>query len=628
VKKRGVKVVKRILGLVALGLMLAVPVAAQTISAGDYTANPGDIVKVQITADAGIKGVAGMQILLDFSSVTPAGGPALTVTSENDVDWGIIPHTRQSFIAINLNKPGQINVGVVGDKSGDGPGTLLTIPLQVPANAVPGSVYALNLIDPAVNDADGKIIPTTAVGGKITIAGGTQPPPPATADISAGTYTAKPGDVVPVLITASANVKGVAGMQILLQFGNIGTVTSENDVDWGIIPHTRQSFIAINLNKPGEINVGVVGDQSGNGPGTLLTVPIKLNADLAPGTYPLTLVDPALNDADGKILTGLTVANGSITVQGGPPPTPKVAQVNIATPASTTLKVGDTVTLTATAVDSTGATVPNQTFTWTSDTPAVATVDATGKVTAVAPGTAKITAAVGTVVSAPVTLTVQAVQPPPSGAATISVATDPATPVKPGDVVKILINVDANAKNVAGAQVVVNFGALGAVTSQDDVTFGVIPQTRSSFIAINLNTPGEANIGVVGDQAGNGPGTLLTIPIKVAADAQPGDYPINLTLATLNDPDGKNLQTTVVNGKVTVQAGPPPSQGLGDNSGDLNADGKLTVDDVQAAILLAFQATPDPAQVKIADVNKDGKLSLADLRIILRRSLGLPDAGA
>jgi len=32
--------------------------------------------------------------------------------------------------------------------------------------------------------------------------------------------------------------------------------------------------------------------------------------------------------------------------------------------------------------------------------------------------------------------------------------------------------------------------------------------------------------------------------------------------------------------------------------------------------------------VKIADVNKDGKLSLADLRIILRRSLGLPDAGA
>jgi len=761
-----VKVVKKVLGLVALGLLLAVPVFAQTVSVGEYTANPGDTVNVEVKVDDKVTNVAGAQVLLDFSSVTPAGGPALAVTSEADVKYGVIP--AGGFIAVNLGVAGQANIGVVAMNGGNGPGTLLTIPLKVPANAAPGAVYALNLVTADLNDPGGNVLSVTKVGGKITIAGAAPPPPPAAgADIQVGSYEAKAGDVVNVEVKVSDKVKNVAGAQVLLKFGDIGAVTAEADVKYGVIPAggfiavnlgvageanigivatsggngpgtlltipiklkadlaageypltlatadlndptgtvltgltlgngkitvagvapppppppaagadiqvgsyeakagdvvnvevkvsdkvknvagaqvllkfgdigavTAEAdvkygvipaggFIAVNLGVAGEANIGIVATSGGNGPGTLLTIPIKLKADLAAGEYPLTLATADLNDPTGTVLTGLTLGNGKITVAGvAPPPAPKLAKVEVTAP-TTTLKVGETVTLTAKALDETGAEMPGQTFTWASSDTAVATVDATGKVTAVAAGKADITAAVGDVKSAPVTITVEAVAPPPVAGAAITVATDPATPVKPGDVVNILINVNEGAKNVAGAQVVVNFGALGAVTAEADIKYGVIP--AGGFVAANLATPGEANIGIVATSGGNGPGTLLTIPIKVAADAKAGDYPINITLASLNDPAGTDIPVTVTGGKVTVTEIVVPPVAV---PGDLTGDGKLMVDDVQAAILLAFQAAPDPAKVKIVDVNGDGKLSLADLRIMLRRSLGLPDAGA
>jgi len=510
----------------------------------------------------------------------------------------------------------------VAMNGGNGPGTLLTIPLKVPADAAPGAVYALNLVTADLNDPGGNVLSVTKVGGKITIAGAAPPPPPAAgADIQVGSYEAKAGDVVNVEVTVSDKVKNVAGAQVLLKFGDIGAVTAEADVKYGVIP--AGGFIAVNLGVAGEANIGIVATSGGNGPGTLLTIPIKLKADLAAGEYPLTLATADLNDPTGTVLTGLTLGNGKITVAGvAPPPPPKLAKVEVTAP-TTTLKVGETVTLTAKALDETGAEMPGQTFTWASSDTAVATVDATGKVTAVAAGKADITAAVGDVKSAPVTITVEAVAPPPVAGAAITVATDPATPVKPGDVVNILINVNEGAKNVAGAQVVVNFGALGAVTAEADIKYGVIP--AGGFVAANLATPGEANIGIVATSGGNGPGTLLTIPIKVAADAKAGDYPINITLASLNDPAGTDIPVTVTGGKVTVTEIVVPPVAV---PGDLTGDGKLMVDDVQAAILLAFQPTPDPEKVKIVDVNGDGKLSLADLRIMLRRSLGLPDAGA
>ncbi|HVZ77821.1 MAG TPA: Ig-like domain-containing protein [Gemmatimonadaceae bacterium] len=75
-------------------------------------------------------------------------------------------------------------------------------------------------------------------------------------------------------------------------------------------------------------------------------------------------------------------------------PTPQVAKVTVTAP-STSVKVGDSVRATATALDAHGTTVTGVTVTWSSSAQGVATVDANGTVHALQGGDTKISAVVG-----------------------------------------------------------------------------------------------------------------------------------------------------------------------------------------------------------------------------------------
>jgi parallel beta-helix repeat protein len=81
---------------------------------------------------------------------------------------------------------------------------------------------------------------------------------------------------------------------------------------------------------------------------------------------------------------------GSVTVTVTPPP---VASV-VVTPGSVTLPLNATAQLTATPYDATGHALTGRTVTWTSSADALARISATGLVTAVATGGAKITATI------------------------------------------------------------------------------------------------------------------------------------------------------------------------------------------------------------------------------------------
>jgi chitinase len=122
------------------------------------------------------------------------------------------------------------------------------------------------------------------------------------------------------------------------------------------------------------------------GDGTVLAV--------APGTSVITAT------SEGK--------TGSATITVGASP---VAYVRVALGTST-LAVGGTTQATATAQDAGGGTLVGRSITWTSATPAVATVSQTGVVTAVSAGTSAITAT-SEGKSGSATVTVSAVAPPP-----------------------------------------------------------------------------------------------------------------------------------------------------------------------------------------------------------------------
>lgn len=90
-------------------------------------------------------------------------------------------------------------------------------------------------------------------------------------------------------------------------------------------------------------------------------------------------------------------SNGSGTTSSTGP----LATITVSPTPSANLLVGATQQFTPTAKDSNGNTLTGVTFTWTSTVTSVATVNSTGLVTAVAPGSTFIVASVGSIISTP-----------------------------------------------------------------------------------------------------------------------------------------------------------------------------------------------------------------------------------
>ncbi|MDQ6828947.1 MAG: DNA/RNA non-specific endonuclease, partial [Gemmatimonadota bacterium] len=162
------------------------------------------------------------------------------------------------------------------------------------------------------------------------------------------------------------------------------------------------------------------------------------------------------------------------------PPGP-VVTVNV-TPSPASVAIGATKQLTATGLDDQGHTSPT-TFTWESSMPAVATVDATGKVTGMALGTTTITATSANSVAGSTTLTVTEA----NGVASISIA----------------INTPASAP--------VNFTKPAFATVRDANNVVISPPPTLTWSSSN---PAIATVDALGYITGVAPGSVT---IKAAA---------------------------------------------------------------------------------------------------------------
>lgn len=109
---------------------------------------------------------------------------------------------------------------------------------------------------------------------------------------------------------------------------------------------------------------------------------------------PQTVV-PAASRRPWAVLTALALAVTACSSDGtGPDPIPVAAVVITAVPTGPVL-IGATIQLAATAVDATGGTVANATFTWQTSDPLLAGVSSGGLVTVLGAGPVTITAAAG-----------------------------------------------------------------------------------------------------------------------------------------------------------------------------------------------------------------------------------------
>lgn len=221
----------------------------------------------------------------------------------------------------------------------------------------------------------------------------------------------------------------IAGWQVVLYNGNGGASYNTQTLS-GILPATCGDRGVVVLNYP--VNGIQNGDPDGlalvDAGGTVIEF-LSYEGIFAATNGPavgMTSTDIGVREAGTEAL-GLSLQRNGSNVWSAPaastfgscndndvtPPPPTVVSVTVA-PAAATIVQGGAQTFTATALDAASQPIAGVVFTWSSSAVAIATVNANGLATGVAPGDADIVATAPNGVADTATLHVDAPPPPPT----------------------------------------------------------------------------------------------------------------------------------------------------------------------------------------------------------------------
>ena len=314
------------------------------------------------------------------------------------------------------------------------------------------------------------------------------------------------------------------------------------------------------------------------------------------------LVTAAANgSAQVTATSGSQTASAEVTVEQ------QVAEVSVTPPPRSLEAFGDTVSLSAGAVDANGHEVAEAAFTWMSDDPLVAVVDRAGLVTAVGNGTAEIAAAVGAV-SGTVALTV-AQQP---GTVVVSPMAD--TLEAFGDTVRLLAEaMDANGHAVGGTAFTWTSGdtlvavvdGTGLVTAMGNGVTTVAAEAGEAMGASMVTVMQSTDSVIVTPAADSiAPGEALHLSAE-AVDAN-GNAVVGATFSwsssheSVATVDASGLVRGASEGTATISA----------EAGSASGTAQITVSDPDRAALVAlYEATDGPNWV-----NSENWLTDAPLR--------------
>ena len=273
---------------------------------------------------------------------------------------------------------------------------------------------------------------------------------------------------------------------------------------------------------------------------------------------------------------------------------------------------GQTTPLTATVAP---ADATDKSVTWSSSDETVATVSSDGIVTAVANGTAIITATTndGSNLSAACTVTVDipAVEPDTDISGLDNVIYIEAQSVYVGDEVTL----DVKMKNTlipvgCSFRLTLPSGFTLKRDEYDDVDY--ILGSRANKMSVNLSETSDASYNVAltptsgtATIRGN-EDTVVSFTLQVSDEAVAGTYPVRLTRSLIQSKvDGTTYDTSLSDVYVTFTV----EDCL---LGDVNGDGNITPSDAIMILYHYFEVGQNGFNVKAADVNGDGSITPAD----------------
>lgn len=275
----------------------------------------------------------------DGGEVTAQGnGTAVVTGTAGEVQATVQVEVAQVVTEVRLD-PVNLLLQAVGAT-----GTFQATPLDANANPVVDAavIWASSLASVATVSQAGVVTAVAAGSAQITASSG---------------EVAGSGDVIVEQAPASVTV---APASSTLQALGLTTAFSAQvtDANGNVIPGAAVTWTSSN---PGVASVAPTGVATAQGNGT-------------------STISASFGGVTGS---------GTLTVAQAP------ASVSVSPPAATLDGVGSTVSLSAQVLDSGGSVIPNPTVTWASSAPGVASVGATGVVTAQGDGTAVISASVG-----------------------------------------------------------------------------------------------------------------------------------------------------------------------------------------------------------------------------------------
>src|SRR5437867_7694 len=238
---------------------------------------------------------------------------------------------------------------------------------------------------------------------------------------------------------------------------------------------------------------------------------------VSPGTATITASTGALSAALAVTVTDVAVASVSIA------------------PTSSSIPLGNTVQLSATVRDSSGAALTNRVVTWESSNALVGNVSSTGLVTGVGTGTTTITATSESQ-SGTATVTVTAITPPPTPVATVQVLPGSAS-VRTGQTTQLSVVLRDAAGNALTGRTV-TWGSSNAGTASVSST-GLVTGVAGGTATITATSEGQSGTATV----------TVTVPVAtVSVSPAPASVQAGQTVqltATTRDAGG-----TVLTGRV------------------------------------------------------------------------------
>ena len=453
-----------------------------------------------------------------------AGSAAITATSEGQSGSAAVSVTPVPVASVDVS-PASASVGVGQTVQ------LTATPRDAGGNALSGRVVTWGSSNTAVATVNGSGLVTGVGAGSATIT--------ATSEGQSGSSTVSVAAPVASVSVTPASASLTTGQTVQL------TATPRdaggNALTGRVVTWSSNNTSVATVNSTGRVTAVAAGSatitatsegQSGTAAVSVTPVPVASvgvsPASASVGVGQTVQLTATPRDASGNALSGRVVTwgssntavatvngsglvtgvgagsatitatsegqSGSSTVSVAAP----VASVSV-TPASASLTTGQTVQLTATPRDAGGNALTGRVVTWSSNNTSVATVNSTGRVTAVAAGSATITAtSEGRNGTSAITVTV-----PPVATVSVSPAS---TSVAVGGTVQLAVTLRDASGNVLSGRVVTwssNATSVATVSVNGLVTALVIGsatvtatsegQSGTAAISVVATAPGHAN---------------------------------------------------------------------------------------------------------------------------------------